>query len=91
MKNNMNLKDTFELNYDLQPENRFTRKQWENIINNAFSVDNSFNRAVDYFYSDLLEFDFEISIDLITDIQNGNGNAFDRFIDDIMNFYKYKN
>ena len=84
----MNLKDTFELNYDLQPENRFTRKQWENIINNAFSVDNSFNRAVDYFYSDLLEFDFEISIDLITDIQNGNGDAFDRFIDDVVNFYK---
>ena len=84
----MNLKDTFELNYDLQPENRFTRKQWENIINNAFSADNSFTRAVDYFYSDLLEFDFEDCIDLITDIQNGNGDAFDRFIDDVVNFYK---
>lgn len=85
--------DLFYLNERLAKENRFTKEQWTNIVDEAYtrSEEWAFDLAVENFYMMWLGFDYEDCEDLITDIQNGNGDAFERFIDDIMNFYKYKN
>lgn len=86
----MTLRDLFDLNQILPNENQFTRKQWEVIVNEAFihSRDYSFDWSVENFYTGWLDFDYDDCEDIITDIQNGNGDAFDRFIDDIMNYFK---
>ena len=76
------------LNSRLTKDNQFTKSQWEEIINLAFSqsIEMCFNYGVEHFYR-LLGFDYEDCEDLITDIQNGNGDAIERFINDIVNYF----
>ena len=85
----MTLRNLFELNDNLRKENQFTRNQWEEIIDEAFIHDGhwSFNESVENFYTGWLGFDYEDCEDLVTDIQNGNGDAFERFVDDIVNYF----
>jgi len=71
----------------LTNESQFTKDQWRNIIDIAFQNDNNFNSTIERFYVELLGFDFKDCEDLITDIQNGNGDAFERFVNDICNYF----
>ena len=48
---------------------------------------NAFDWSVENFYTGWLDFDYEDCKDLIIDIQNGNGDAFERFINDIVNYF----
>jgi len=84
----MKLSELFVLNNHLSKSNRFTFDQWEEIIDNAFSYDKSFDNAVESFYTDILGFDYNDAEDLITDIQNGDGDGFERFINDIVYYYE---
>lgn len=85
----LSLDELFRLNSRLTKDRQFSKWQWEEIINLAFSVgrDMCFNWGVEHFYVGLLGFDYEDCEDLITDIQNGNGDAFERFINDIVNYF----
>jgi len=86
----MTLIDLFDLNDSLNKENQFKKEQWIAIVNEAYAHGGkwSFDWSVENFYTVLLCFDYDDCEDIITDIQNGNGDAFDRFIDDIMNYFK---
>ena len=86
----MILRDLFDLNDRLTKENQFTKEQWIAIVDEAYahSGEWSFDWSVENFYTGWLGFDYDDCEDIITDIQNGNGDAFDRFIDDIMNYFK---
>ena len=81
--------DLFYLNEQLAKENRFTKEQWINIVDEAYtrSEEWAFDLAVENFYMMWLEFDYEDCEDLITNIQNGDGDSFDRFLNDIVNFF----
>ena len=84
----MTLRDLFELNERLTNDSRFTKKQWEDIVEVIYSKGNNvFDWSVENFYTGWLGFDYEDCEDLITDIQNGDGDAFERFIDDIVNYF----
>lgn len=85
----MILRDLFDLNNSLSKENRFTKEQWTDIINKAYgrSGEWSFDWSVENFYTGWLDFDYEDCKDLITDIQNGDDGAFERFIDDIISYF----
>ena len=85
----MILRDLFDLNNSLSKENRFTKEQWADIINKAYdrSGEWSFDWSVENFYTGWLDFDYEDCKDLITDIQNGDGGAFERFINDIISYF----
>lgn len=83
----MRLEDIFELANELDDENKFTKEQWENIVNIMFSTDTLFNGAVEHFYVDMLGFDYDDCENLVTDIQNGNGNAIERFVDDVLYYF----
>ena len=81
--------DLFYLNDRLVKENRFTETQWTDIINEGFMHSNEwgFDNAVEYFYTRCLGFDYADCEDLITDIQNGDGDGFERFIDDVSYYF----
>ena len=85
----MILRDLFDLNNSLSKENRFTKEQWADIINKAYdrSGEWSFDWSVENFYTGWLDFDYEDCKDLITDIQNGDDSAFERFINDIISYF----
>ena len=84
----MTLRDLFELNERLTKDRQFSKEQWEEIVNIMYSIKlNAFDWSVENFYTDWLGFDYEDCEDFVTDIQNGNGDAFDRFINDIVNYF----
>ena len=85
----MTLRDLFDLNERLTKENQFTKEQWTAIVDEAYAHGRewSFDWSVENFYTGWLGFDYEDCEDLVTDIQNGNGDAFERFIDDIVNYF----
>jgi hypothetical protein len=85
----MTLRDLFELNERLTKDRQFSKWQWEEIVNEAYAHGGywSFDESVENFYTGLLGFDYEDCEDLVTDIQNGNGDAFERFINDIINYF----
>ena len=85
----MNIKTIFDLNYDLSKENQLTKNQWQEIIDYSFRNDKQFAKNVEYFYTEYLVFDLEDCEDLITDIENGDGDAFERFLDDIMYYFEH--
>lgn len=81
--------DLFYLNDRLVKENRFTEEQWTDIINEGFTHSNEwdFDNAVEEFYTHWLGFDYADCEDLITDIQNGSSDGFERFIDDVSYYF----
>lgn len=81
--------DLFYLNERLAKENRFTKDQWTDIIDEGFSRSNEwhFDEDVEIFYTGWLGFDYEDCEDLITDIQNGAGSALERFVQDIIYYF----
>ena len=81
--------DLFYLNDRLAKENRFTEEQWTDIINEGFTHSNEwdFDNAVEEFYTHWLGFDYADCEDLITDIQNGSSDGFERFIDDVSYYF----
>jgi len=81
--------DLFYLNERLNKENRFTKEQWTDIVDEGFVRGNEwgFDNAVEDFYTYWLEFDYEDCEDLLTDIQNGSGEALERFVTDIVNYF----
>ena len=81
--------DLFYLNDRLAKEKRFTEEQWTDIINEGFTHSNEwcFDNAVEEFYTHWLGFDYADCEDLITDIQNGDGDGFERFIDDVLYYF----
>ena len=85
----MTLRNLFELNERLTKDRQFSKWQWEEIIDEAYTHGGewSFDWSVENFYTGWLGFDYEDCEDLITDIQNGNGDAFERFINDIINYF----
>lgn len=83
----MNILDFIDLNYKFLPENKFSENQWKEIVNNSFSMDKNFNANVKLFYTEYLGFDLKDCEDLIADIEIGDGDAFERFLDDIINYY----
>jgi hypothetical protein len=85
----MSLRDLFELNDQLTRDRKFSKWQWEEIINEAYTHGGhwSFDESVENFYTGWLGFDYDDCEDLITDIQNGNGEAFEKFINDIVNYF----
>ena len=85
----MTLRNLFELNERLTKDRQFSKWQWEEIVNEAYAHGEewSFDWSVENFYTGWLGFDYEDCEDLITDIQNGNGDAFERFINDIVNYF----
>lgn len=85
----MNIKTIFDLNYDLSKENQLTKNQWQEIIDYSFRNDKHFNNNVEYFYTEYLGFDIEDCEDLITDIEHGDGDAFERFLDDIIYYFEH--
>lgn len=82
--------DLFYLNERLAKENRFTEEQWADIVDEGFTHGNEwhFDEAVENFYTGWLEFDYEDCEDLVTDIQNGDGDAFERFVQDIIYYFE---
>jgi len=80
----MNIIDIIDLNHKLT--HQFTHQQWVNIIEVCYEKDRSFNRSVENFYTDIMEFDNDDVEDLIYDICHGNEDAFIRFAEDI-NYY----
>ncbi len=86
----MILRDLFDLNDRLTKENQFTKEQWIAIIDEAYAHGGewSFDWSVENFYTGWLGFDYDDCEDLITDIQNGDSDGFERFIDDILNYFK---
>lgn len=76
-----------EVAFRLTEKNQFTKDQWTEIINSAYQLDRDFNNAVKYFYTDLLGFDLTDCEDLLADIEIGDGDAFERFTDDIYHFF----
>ena len=85
----MTLRDLFELNERLTKDRQFSKWQWEEIVDEAYAHGGewSFDWSVENFYTGWLGFDYDDCEDLITDIQNGNGDAFERFINDIVNYF----
>jgi hypothetical protein len=85
----MTFRDLFDLNERLAKENRFTEEQWADIVDEGFMHGNKwyFDEAVENFYTGWLDFDYEDCKDLITDIQNGDSDAFERFIQDIIYYF----
>ena len=81
--------DLFYLNDRLVKDNRFTETQWRDIINEGFTHGNEwgFANAAEYFYTRCLGFDYADCADLITDIQNGSSDGFERFIDDVSYYF----
>ena len=81
--------DLFYLNDRLVKENRFTEEQWTDIINEGFTHSNEwdFDNGVEEFYTHWLGFDYADCEDLITDIQNGSSDGFERFIDDVSYYF----
>ena len=81
--------DLFYLNDRLAKEKRFTKEQWTDIINEGFTHSNEwgFDNAVEEFYTHWLGFDYADCENLITDIQNGDGDGFERFIDDVLYYF----
>lgn len=86
----MTLRDLFELNERLTRDRRFSKWQWEEIINEAFAHGRNwhFDESVENFYTGWLDFDYKDCEDLVTDIQNGDGDAFERFIDDVIYYFE---
>ena len=80
----MNIIDIIDLNKKLT--HQFTHEQLVNIIEVCYEKDRSFNRSVENFYTDIMEFDNDSVKDLIYDICHGDENAFIRFAEDI-NYY----
>jgi hypothetical protein len=85
----MNIKTIFDLNYDLSKENQLTKNQWQEIIDYSFRNDKRFAQNVEYFYTEYLGFDINDCEDLITDIEQGDGDAFERFLDNIMYYFEH--
>lgn len=85
----MTLRDLFELNERLTKDRQFSKWQWEEIIDEAYvhGGEWSFDSSVEIFYTGWLGFDYDDCEDIITDIQNGNCDAFERFINDIVNYF----
>lgn len=86
------LDELFNLNSRLTKDRQFSKGQWEEIIDLAFNIgrDMCFNWGVEHFYVGLLGFDYEDCEDLVTDIQNGNVEAIDRFVIDIVKYFNDK-
>jgi len=80
----MNIIDIIDLNSKLT--HQFTHQQLVNIIEVCYEKDRSFNRSVENFYTDIMEFDDDSAQDLIYDICHGDEDAFIRFAEDI-NYY----
>ena len=84
---NFNLLNIINLNSELIDTNKLTKEQWRNIIDLAFQMDAYFDAHVVSFYTNYLEFDYVDCEDLLMDIQNGNGDAFERFTEDVINYF----
>jgi len=69
--------------------NKFSKEQLEEFIR-LIAADNetAYNNAVESFYVDTMEFDYEDVEDLINSIKSSNPNAIKRFIADIDNYCK---
>ena len=83
----LDLTDIIEFNKVMT--NKFSKEQLEEFIR-LIAADNetAYNNAVESFYVDTMEFDYEDAEDLINSIKSGNQNAIKRFIDDIDNYCK---
>jgi len=83
----LNLTDIIEFNKVMT--NKFSKEQLEEFIRLiAADNENAYNNAVESFYVDIMEFDYEDAEDLINSIKSGNLNAIKRFIADIDNYCK---
>ena len=84
----MTLRNLFKLNERLTKDKQFSKEQWEEIVNIMYSTNlTAFDWSVENFYTGWLDFDYEDCEDLITNIKNGDGKAFERFINDIVNYF----
>lgn len=83
----LDLTDIIEFNKVMT--NKFSKEQLEEFIR-LIAADNetAYNNAVESFYVDTMEFDYEDAEDLINGIKSGNPNAIKRFIVDIDNYCK---
>ena len=83
----LDLTDIIEFNKVMT--NKFSKEQIEEFIR-LIAADNetAYNNAVESFYVDTMEFDYEDVEDLINSIKSGNPNAIKRFIADIDNYCK---
>jgi Glu-tRNA(Gln) amidotransferase subunit E-like FAD-binding protein len=83
----LDLTDIIEFNKVMT--NKFSKEQLEEFIR-LIAADNeiSYNNAVESFYVDTMEFDYEDVEDLINSVKSGNPNAIKRFIEDIDNYCK---
>jgi len=88
----MNLVDLYYINNRLQKENQFTKDQWTEIIDIAFTYDKQFGEHVSFFYEHWLDFEYKDFIkdfeDLLTDIENGQGEAIERFVNDLIWYFE---
>ena len=80
----------FQINSQLTKDVRFSKQQWKEIINLAFLNGNMcFDYSVEHFYIHLLKFDgHEACKDIVTDIQCGKCDAIEKFINDIVEYFK---
>ncbi len=83
----MTLDSFFEVASELDSKLQFTQEQWRHIIDIAFQLDSQFTNTAKHFYCDMLEFDYEDCEDLLIDIEMGDGDALDRFADDISYYF----
>ena len=84
----MTLRNLFKLNERLTKDKQFSKEQWEEIVDIMYSTKlTAFDWSVENFYTGWLGFDYEDCEDLITNIENGDGEAFERFINDIVNYF----
>jgi Glu-tRNA(Gln) amidotransferase subunit E-like FAD-binding protein len=83
----LDLTDIIEFNKVMT--NKFSKEQLEEFIR-LIAADNetAYNNAVESFYVDTMEFDYEDVEDLINSVKSGNPNAIKRFIEDIDNYCK---
>lgn len=85
----MNIIDIIQLNYYLKE--KFTHEQLVDIINVCYENDKLlFDRSVENFYIDIMDFDKDNAYNIIRDICHGDKDAFVRFAEDI-NYYCNEN
>ena len=83
----MTLDSFFEVASGLDSKLQFTQEQWRHIIDIAFQLDSQFTNTAKCFYCDLLCFDYEDCEDLLADIEMDNGDALDRFANDVSYYF----
>ena len=80
----MNILNIIDFNHSISKDYQFNEGQWKMLIDYAFQRDKQFSSHAKSFYIEYLGFEDEECNDLITDIENGDGDAFERFMDDII-------